>query len=272
MMNPVFLELGGFSLKWYTLFVLIAVIIGLYLVCRETKRFGIKNDFILNLAFYVIIFGLIGARLYYVIFKWDYYSNNLLEVLQIWQGGIAIHGAIIGGIITIFVYCRKYNVRLIRYLDFVLIPLLLSQAIGRWGNFFNSEAYGGETTVQALQSLLVPKVVIEGMYIDGAYRFPAFWFEFLACLTLFLVFLFIRRGKYTKVGTMTGLYLMGYGVVRFFIEINRFDALMIMGYKMAQLVSVVMFLIGLVIIMINMRKSKFEDLYNDKNNIDTLRF
>lgn len=278
-MNPVLIELGGYTLKWYTVFVIVAALLGVLLTTKEAKRFNIKSDFIFNMAFWAIIFGLIGARLYYVIFNWDYYgatlpdgSNRLLEIFKIWEGGIAIHGAIIAGFITIFFYCKKYKARLIRYIDFIVVPLLLAQGIGRWGNFFNSEAYGGPTTLANLQTWFIPKFVANGMLIEGVYRVPTFYYEFLGCLILFIIFIFIRRGKYIKVGTMSGLYLMGYGVIRFFIEMSRVDALTIAGFKMAQIVSVVMFLIGLAIITINMRKSKFEDLYNDKNNVDNLLF
>ena len=271
-MNPVLIEIGNYTLKWYTVFVLAAVILGVLLTSKEAKKFNVKSDFIFNMAFWAIIFGLIGARIYYVIFKWDYYSTHLWEIPRIWEGGIAIHGAIIAGFITIYIYCKKYQARLIRYLDFAVVPLLLAQAIGRWGNFFNSEAYGAPTTLAKLQSWFIPQFVADGMLIDKVYRVPTFYYESVACLILFIIFLFVRRSKYLKVGTMSGLYLMGYGVIRFFIEISRTDSLEIVGFKMAQIVSVIMFLIGLAIIMINMRKSKFEDLYNDKNNVDNLLF
>jgi phosphatidylglycerol---prolipoprotein diacylglyceryl transferase len=271
-MNPVALTIGHFELRWYAIFMLLAVASCIYLAEKEYKRFNLKTDFIFNMAFWAIIFGFIGARLYYVIFNWDYYGSHIGEILQIWKGGLAIHGGLIAGLITIFVYDKRYNARTIRYLDFFAVPMLLSQAIGRWGNFFNSEAHGAETTLSSLQSLHIPEFVINGMHIDGKYYSPTFFYESIACFVLFVIFLFVRRGKYVKVGTMTGLYLIGYGIIRFFIEVSRTDALMLAGFKMAQIVSVIMIIIGIAILMINARKSRFEDLYNDKNNIDTLKF
>ncbi|MDD2238334.1 MAG: prolipoprotein diacylglyceryl transferase [Bacilli bacterium] len=271
-MDPVLLTISGYEIRWYSILLVFAVIVGILLFQREGKKFKVKPEFVFNMAFWAIIFGLIGARLYYVIFNWDYFGDNLNEIYQIWEGGLAIHGGIIAGFLTVLVYCKKYKVRVIRYLDFIAVPLLLAQAIGRWGNFFNSEAHGVATTVEHLRKLLVPEFVIDGMNIEGVYYTPTFFYESVACLILFIIFIIIRRGKYIKVGTLTGLYLIGYGVIRFFIEISRTDALLLSGFKIAQIVSIIMIIIGLIIIIINSKKSKFEDLYNDKNNIDSVNF
>ena len=224
------------------------------------------------MMFWALIFGIIGARLYYVIFNIDMFKDNPIDILKVWNGGLAIHGGLIAGLITIILYTRKYKVRTIRILDMVCVPLLLGQAIGRWGNFFNQEAHGAATTIERLQSLFVPDFVIEGMTIDGVVYSPTFYYESIACLLLFIALLFVRRGKYVKVGTMTALYLMGYGTIRFFIEMSRTDALMLGGFKVAQIVSVIMFIIGLGMLMILSRKGKFEDLYNDNSNVEKVRF
>ncbi|MDD2504769.1 MAG: prolipoprotein diacylglyceryl transferase [Bacilli bacterium] len=271
-MNPIIFSYAGFDFKWYTLIILTAVVTGIILTQIEAKRFEVKEDFIFNMAFWAIVFGLIGARLYYVLFNWEYFSLNLSEIYKVWEGGLAIHGGIIAGLLTIYIYCKRYKVRTLRYLDFIVIPLLLSQAIGRWGNFFNSEAHGVATTAAKLKSLFIPNFIIEGMKIDGVYYTPTFLFESLSCFLLFILFLFIRRSKYNKVGTLTGLYLIGYGIIRFFIEMSRTDALLLGGFKIAQIVSIIMITCGLVLIAINTRKSKFEDLYNDKNNINSVMF
>lgn len=271
-MNPILFQLGNFQVRWYAVIMLLAIIIGITLIQKEAKRFKISSDFIFNLCFWTIIFGYLSARLYYVIFNWEYYSAHMSEILQIWQGGLAIHGGIIGGLLTIVIYTKKYKVRTVRILDFIVVPLLLCQAIGRWGNFFNSEAHGVATTLEHLQSLGIPQFIIDGMKIEGIYYTPTFLYESILCLILFIIFLFVRRGSYRKVGTMTGLYLVGYGFIRFFIEISRTDALMLAGFKVAQIVSIIMIIIGSIILMINSRRSRFEDLYNDKNNIDIIRF
>ena len=271
-MNPVLITIGGFEFRYYSIFILIGIALGYYIVRKELKRFEIKKDFVFNMIFWTIIFGLIGARIYYVIFNWDYYSQNLIEILKIWEGGLAIHGGIIAGLLVIIAYSYKYNARTIRYTDFIVAALPLSQAIGRWGNFFNSEAHGAATTLEHLQKLHIPNFIINGMKIEGVYYTPTFLYESLACFILFLIIIIVRKGRYRKVGTPTAIYLIGYGLIRYFIEISRTDALMLAGFKVAQIVSVVMIIIGIGIIFDNTKKGKFEDLYNDKNNIDKLQF
>lgn len=271
-MNPIIFTIGKFELRWYSLLMLVAVVSCLYLIKKEANRFNVKSEFIFNMSFWAIIFGFLCARLYYVIFNWNYYSQNITEILQVWKGGLAIHGGLIGGLLTIFFYTKRYEARTIRFTDFICVPLLLGQAIGRWGNFFNGEAHGAATTLEHLQILHIPEFIIKGMKIEGIYYTPTFLYESIACFILFIAFLIIRRGPYRKVGTMTALYLVGYGTIRFFIETSRTDALMLAGFKVAQIVSITMIVIGIVMLMINKRKSKFEDLYNDSNNMDKIRY
>lgn len=271
-MNPVIFELGKLEIRWYAALILIGALLAIYLIQKEAFKFGVSKEFIFNMAFWAIIFGFIGARIYYVVFDWSYYSKHLSEILKIWEGGLAIHGGLIAALITILIYTKKYGLRTIRYMDFICPPVLLAQSIGRWGNFFNSEAHGAATTLEHLKSMHIPNFIIDGMKIDGIYYTPTFLYESIACLILFLVILFIRRSKYIKVGSVTAIYLIGYGVIRFFIEMSRTDALMLGAFKMAQIMSIIMVVIGIVILMINVRKSKFEDLYNDKSNIDEIRF
>ena len=271
-MNPILINLGNFEIRWYSVLMLVAIFIGLSIVKRETKRLNIKYDFIFNMCFWTLIFGYISARLYYVLFNLDYYSANPVEIFQIWKGGLAIHGGLIGGLLTMLVYTKKYKTRLIRYLDIVCVPLLLAQAIGRWGNFFNSEAHGAATTLEHLKKMHIPEFVINGMKIDNVYYTPTFYYESLACLTLFIIFIIIRRFKFRKVGQMTALYLIGYGIIRFLIEISRTDALMLKGFKIAQIVSITMIIIGILILAKTKKKGRFEDLYNDPSNIDDIKF
>jgi len=271
-MNPILITIGNFQIRWYAVFILVGVLLALYLINKEAKRFNIKSDFMFNMCFWGIIFGFIGARLYYVIFNWGYYSQNLIEIIQIWNGGLAIHGGMIGGLLTISFYTKKYNVRTIRYLDIIVPAIAIAQAIGRWGNFFNSEAHGAATTLKHLQALHIPKFVIDGMNIEGVYYTPTFFYESIACFILFIILIILRRGTYRKVGTITAWYLVGYGSIRFFIEVSRTDSLMLAGFKTAQIASVIMIIVGVVMLIQNARKSKFEDLYNDINNVDKVKF
>lgn len=268
-MNPYVFETSFLSLRWYTLFILIGVVLGLLLVKSEGKRFEINSEFLFNLCFWVIIMGIIGARIYYVIFNFNLYKNDISSIFKIWEGGLAIHGGIIAGLITLIFYCKKYHMSVVRITDLCAPALLIAQAIGRWGNFFNSEAHGAATTLEHLQKLHIPNFVINGMNISGIYYEPTFFYESILCLIGFILIIIVRRFKYIKIGTPTAIYFIYYGAIRFFIESMRTDSLMLGGFKVAQIVSIILFIIGLVMIMIISRKGRFEDLYNnlDDSNI-----
>lgn len=263
-MNPYIIEFDNFSIKWYSVLILVGVILGISMVKREGKRFEINGDFLFNMAFWTIIIGFLGARIYYVLFNYNMYKGDLLSIFKIWEGGLAIHGGIIAGVLTMAIYCKRYNMNFIRVTDLCVPALILAQAIGRWGNFFNGEAHGAATSLEHLQNLHIPNFIIEGMNISGIYYEPTFLYESIACLIGFIILLIVRRLKYVKVGTLTSVYLMYYGIVRFFIETMRTDSLMLGGFRAAQIVSIAFFLIGLISFMIISRKGKFEDLYNTK--------
>ena len=259
-MNKYIFTIGSFKLEWYSVLIIIGAML----------RYKFSTDFVFNMLFWTIIFGIIGARVYYVLFNLELY-DSFWEACKIWEGGLAIHGGLIAGLLVILLYCKKYKVRAIRMFDFIVPALLLAQAIGRWGNFFNSEAHGPATTLAHLQSLHIPSFIIEGMKIDGIYYTPTFLYESIWCLIGFIVILIVRRLKITKVGQPFALYLMWYGLGRFVIESMRTDSLMLGGFKIAQIVSVIMVLVGLVIIMITGRKGRYEDLYDQDEN-EVVRF
>jgi len=265
-MDPIIFSKGGFELRWYSVLLLVAFFVAYFFVQKESKRFNIKSDFIFNMLFWVLIFGVIGARLYYVIFDWASFKSNPMEIFKIWNGGLAIHGGLIAGLITMIIYTKKYKFRTIRYLDFCVVGLILAQAIGRWGNFFNSEAHGAATTYYHLKELHIPEFVIDGMKIGNNYYHPTFFYESIYCLIGFIILLFVRRYRYLKRGQLTCLYMMYYSVGRFFIESLRTDSLMLGGFRVAQLVSIVLFIVGLMAFMILSRKGRFEDLYNEEQN------
>ena len=262
-MNPVIFNIGNYELRWYSVLIAIAVIIGYVLIVSESRRFKIKKEFMFNMMFWTLIFAIIGARLYYVAFNLEYYRTNILEIFQIWKGGLAIHGALLFGAITIIIYCKKYKVRVGKILDIIVPALLLGQAIGRWGNFFNSEAYGSIVSYQQLVNMkIIPQFIIDNMFINGSYHLPMFYFESLWCLLGFFLSLFLRRRKYIKDGQLVAFYMMWYGVARFVIETFRTDALLFNGIRVARVVSVLMFVIGLIIQFIQSRKPKLDELYN----------
>lgn len=262
-MNPVIFNIGSFELRWYSVLIAFAVIVGYVMIMSESKRFKIKKEFMFNMMFWTLIFAIIGARLYYVIFNLEYYSSNIVEIFQVWKGGLAIHGGLLFGAITIIIYCKKYKVRVGKILDIIVPPLLLGQAIGRWGNFFNSEAYGSIVTYQQLVNMkIIPQFIIDNMFINGSYHLPMFYFESLWCLLGFFLSLFLRRRKYIKDGQLVAFYMMWYGAARFVIETFRTDALLFNGIRVARVVSVLMFIAGLIIQFIQSRKPKLDELYN----------
>ena len=263
MMDPIAFTLFGFEVRYYSLFILLAVAIAYFMIVREAKRFSISTDFIFNMFFWTLIFGIIGARLYYVVFNWEYFGSHIGEIWQVWQGGLAIHGGILFGLITISLYSKKHELRTIKLLDMIVVPLLLAQALGRWGNFFNSEAYGVATTVNHLRNMHIPEFIIRGMTINGITYTPTFLYESIGCFLGFIALMIVRRMKYVKVGQLSGLYLMWYGILRFFIEASRTDSLIFFGFKMAQIVSIIMFIIGVVLFVMGLKKSKYEDLYDE---------
>ncbi len=265
-MNPIMFDFGLVSIRWYSFFILISFVIGGYLAIKEAKKWNISEDFMINLAFYLIPISILGARLYYVAFNWDYYKENLIEIIKIWNGGLAIHGGIIAGFLFLVLYCHKYKIRVLRMMDILVVSLILGQAIGRWGNFMNGEAYGPATTLAFLQSLHLPKFIIDGMYINGTYYQPTFLYESLWNLVGFILLLQIRKRRYNKIGQVTGFYFIWYGIGRFLIEFLRQDALMFHGFRVAQIASVIMVIVGLLLFILRARGSKFDNLYNDRDN------
>lgn len=271
-MNPIFLDLGFVQIHWYSVILIVAFLIGGSLALREAKKWKITEDFMINLFFYIIIFAFIGARLYYVGFNWDYYSNDLTSIFRVWEGGLAIHGGMIAALIFVIFYTKKYKVNTFRLLDILVVSLILGQAIGRWGNFMNGEAHGAITTLEHLQSLHIPEFIINGMNINGVYYEPTFLYESLWCLIGFIILIVYRSRKYTKIGTTTSLYLIWYGIGRLFIEGMRTDSLMLGDFRVAQIISVLMIIIGIIMFIILKRGSVFNNKYNDMSNTHETNF
>lgn len=258
-MDRVAVDLGPIQIYWYSIFIFIGLLVASILIFKEARRRNIDEDFLVNLIFNTIIIGLIGARLYYVIFNLPYYIANPIEIFAIWNGGLAIHGGVFAALIFIIIYCKKHEVNCLQILDIMVVGLIIGQAIGRWGNFFNGEAYGQITSLEELKEQQIPMFIINGMYILGEYRQPTFFYESTWCLSGFLAMLIIRKYKYLKRGQLTGFYLFWYGFGRFLIESMRTDALMLGSLKMAQIVSIVFVIVGIILFFYNVFKSTKED-------------
>ena len=263
-MDRAALDFGFIQIYWYSIFILLGILFAGIVIIHESKKQKINQDFIINLMFYGIVFGLIGARLYYVLFNLDYFKLYPLEILEVWNGGLAIHGGIIFGLITVFLYTKKYKISTLKVLDILVLGLILGQAIGRWGNFFNSEAYGSITTLEHLKNLGVPNFVINGMFIDGAYHLPTFLYESIWTFTGFIALMLIRHYKYLKSGQLTGAYFIWYSIGRLIIEGMRTDSLMLGNFRIAQLVSIVLIIVGIIMIIVCNKGSKFDNLYKEE--------
>ena len=256
-MNRVAINLGFVEIYWYSITMFLGVLVGIIVAYIEIKRKKLDITKFENMAFYAILFGFIGARIYYVLFNLDYYLNAPIEIIKVWNGGLAIHGGIIGAVISIYVYCEKHKISFIEMLDICAPALIIGQIIGRWGNFFNSEAHGGIVTRSFLESLHLPNFIINGMYINGNYYHPTFLYESILNLICFIILMILRKNKKIKVGVITGIYFIWYGVVRFFIESLRTDSLMLGTLRMAQAISIVLVIIGLILIIFSYKKERY---------------
>ena len=256
-MDRVFFSIGPITVYWYSIMILLAVLAAMLVVNIVSKKSNMKEYFD-NLIFYLIIFGVIGARIYYVAFEFDSYKNNLIDILKVWEGGLAIYGGIIAGIIVTIYFAKKYKKNFIGTTDILVLGLILAQSIGRWGNFFNHEAHGGEVARSVLESFHIPNFIIEGMHIDGVYYHPTFLYESLWCLVGFILLLIIRKISKNKEGVSTSIYFIWYGVGRFFIEGLRTDSLYIGSLRISQVVSIIMVLVGVIILSISVGKKKEE--------------
>ena len=245
-MSPIFVSIGPLKIYWYSFLILVAIIIGYNIAQNYSKKLNFSSSIIPDLILGLVISAIIGARAYYVIFNFSNYKDNIIDIFKIWKGGLAIYGAIIAGTLYILYFSIKKKVSFIRLLDIISLSLLLGQAIGRWGNFFNQEAYGGITSLDNLKSLHLPQFIIEGMYIEGAYRTPTFLYESIWCLIGVIILLNIRKRKSNLIGKQISFYLVWYGIGRFIIEGLRSDSLYLGSLRISQIVSIILIVIGLI--------------------------
>src|SRR5690606_28500775 len=224
--NPIAFELGRIPVYWYGLIIMTGVLIGLWLASKEATRRKLPDESITNLVIWALPISIISARTYYVIFKWDYYSQNMSDIPKIWEGGIAIHGALIGAVVTAIIYAKKKNLSFWMLADVVAPSLILAQAIGIWGNFMNQEAHGESVSRNFLEGLKLPDFIINQMYIDGQYYHPTFLYESMWNFFGFIFLIYLRKAK-LKTGELFLFYIIWYSIGRFFIEGLRTDSLML---------------------------------------------
>ncbi len=264
-MNPILIEIGNIKIYWYSIMILLGVILGYILIVKESKKYNISKEKISDMIFYTMIIGILGARIYYVIFNLKYYLSNPLDIIKVWEGGLAIHGGIIAGSLYIIYYTKKNQINTLKIFDICAPGLLIGQAIGRWGNFFNGEAHGPITTLKHLKDMHIPNFIINGMKINGNYYVPTFLYESIWCILGLILILIIRRLKIIKNGQITSFYLIWYGIGRFLIETLRTDSLMLNTLKQAQIISIIMIIIGAILFIISVKQEKYNKENQYKN-------
>lgn len=223
-MDPVAFEIFGIAIRWYGILLSAGILAGILLAYNEAKRLGHDPEYIIDLALWCVPMAVIGARLYYVIFEWEYYRGDIFKMINIREGGLAIHGALIAAVLTGYIFTRVRKVNFWETADIAAPSIILGQAIGRWGNFVNQEAHGGPTDLPW------------GIMVDGVKVHPTFLYESLWNLGVFIFLLAYRKKKKAE-GEVFLLYGILYSIGRFWIEGLRTDSLMFMGMRTAQLVS-----------------------------------
>lgn len=243
----VLLKIFGISLdiRWYAVLIMTGAFLAYYFCRKSFKEAKYTDvDFFDSLFIYTLWFGIMGARLWFCAFyDLSYYLSNPINIIRVWDGGLAIQGGLVFGALFAYLYCRKNNYPFMRIVDMVLPNVLLAQSIGRWGNFINKECHGGEVSETYFNGIL--SFLKEGMFINGHYYEPLFFFESVLCLLGWVLIYFFLRKRQNKRGDLAYAYLMWYGLIRFFIEGRRTDSLYLGNLRMAQLTSIVFFVIGL---------------------------
>ncbi|HEX7064186.1 MAG TPA: prolipoprotein diacylglyceryl transferase [Bacillales bacterium] len=252
--DRVAIQIGSIHIYWYGVIIAFGALLGLVLAVRESRRRGLPKDAIVDFLLFAVPVAIIFARAYYVIFKWEYYSRHLSEIVAIWHGGIAIHGALIGGGLTAIIFCKLRDLSFWKFTDIIAPSVILGQAIGRWGNFVNQEAHGAMVSRSFLENLYLPEWIINQMFIDGAYYAPTFLYESVWDFFVFVILLILRRANLVR-GEVFLSYVILYSVGRFYIEGLRTDSLMLMpGLRMAQAISVVLIILAILVLVYRRRK------------------
>ena len=274
---PKSFSLFGVDIAFYGVIIAFGMLAGIALVCYDAKSSGQDYNLYIDFAMYAIIFSVIGARLYYVAFSWDYYSAHPSEIINIREGGLAIYGGVIAGVITCIVYTKIKKISFFKVADSVVLGLILGQIIGRWGNFFNREAFGSYTN--SLFAMQIPtnffiehgridEIVSNGLYDKATYVVsgneaatfiqvhPTFLYESMwnLVLLLLIIFFFTKRKKFD--GELIAIYCIGYGIGRFLIEGLRTDSLMIgsTGIRVSQILALILAVFGTAFIIYKRKK------------------
>lgn len=270
--DRVFIEIGPLTIYWYGVIIATGAAIGLWLAMKEAERLGWNKDLLIDFLIYAVPIAIIFARIYYVTFEWERYSDGpLWKVIAIWEGGIAIHGAVIGGVVTAIVFSRVRKIPFWQLADIVAPSLILGQAIGRWGNFMNQEAHGGPIPEGSVLYDILPDFILQQMTIDGVTYQPTFLYESLWNILIFVLLIYMRRQWNPIRGEIFLTYAIMYSIGRFFIEGMRTDSLYVVGdLRTAQLVSILTIIIGLILIFYRRKTTtvRYKDVPKKKKKME----
>lgn len=244
--NPIAFSVFGIDVMWYGILIASAMVLAVIIIYRRAPIHDISSDKTLDFVLICVPMGVIGARLYYVLFNWDYYSGDLYKVINLRAGGLAIHGGLIFGFLTAVLLCRLWSVKPLNLLDLTVPAIALAQSIGRWGNYFNQEAHGGPTDL--------PWAIL----VDGEMVHPTFLYESIWCFLLFILLIIVDNNRRFQ-GQVLLLYGILYSVERFFVEGLRTDSLMIGPFRQAQVLSLMVILVCLIAYIILRRKNKYRN-------------
>ena len=252
--------INGLNIAWYGVIIAFGVLLGVLIACREAKRQNLKSEIIFDFLFLALHIAIICARIYYVVFEWEQYNGSFTKMIAIWEGGLAIYGGVIGGIIAAIIFSKRNHFPFFRLVDMVVPSLILGQAIGRWGNFVNQEAFGNLVANPNLQ-FFPYAVFIERL---EEWHQATFFYESMWNLCVFAVLVYFRkRTKFN--GQLLATYFIGYGLGRFWIEGLRSDSLyLVPGLRISQALSLVLIIFGIIIIVFHNKLFKKTTDYTGK--------
>ncbi len=241
--NPILISFGPIEIYWYGFFIVLGILVAIAAAVKLGKYYKISKDEILDLSFFLVIFGIIGARLFHVLIEWPYYISHPLDIIKVWQGGLAIHGGIIAGLITVYWFAKKRNINFWKLAAIIVPGLALAQAIGRWGNYFNQELFGRPTDLP--WGIPIDMINRPFRFMAKEYFHPAFLYESLGSMLIFAIMLgvnawIIKKGKFSDFYFLFSVacYLILYSLLRFFTEFIRIDeAYYFFGLRHAQITS-----------------------------------
>ena len=261
--QPIILRLGFLNIYWYSCLIVLGLLLGLILVFKLSPRFKIKKELLENLFFYLVISGFLGARLYHVLSELPYYLNHPWQVFAIWQGGLGIYGAIVVGCLVLFWFGRKNKINFLSLTDLLAPSLILGQAIGRWGNYFNQEIFGKPTDLPWGIPIQIGSRPLE--FLSNQYFHPTFLYESIWNFLIFLFLIFVLIKISPKPGRIFSLYLIFYSLGRFFFEFLRIDVQpTLFNMRLAQIVSLLVFLFGFYLLI---KKRPFKKLLKQRETV-----